>query len=211
MSTASFSRRSASSRNVLGSRSNSDPDPLLWCSKNTSATCAPAHLAGPCHESENLVSLRYISSVTQSALPEHWSALVPELSVRDLDASLSFYRDLLGFSVRFSRPEEGFAYLELGRAQIMLEQLPDDMRPAWLTGELRAPFGRGLNLQIEVDDVATIHERLLAANVDLFRPLRRSWYREETVENGQDEFLVQDPDGYLLRFMQHIGTRPVDS
>ena len=149
--------------------------------------------------------------MTESKTPEHWAALVPELSIRDLDASLAFYRDLLGFSVRFSRPEDGFAYLELGRAQIMLEQLPDDMRPAWLTGELQVPFGRGLNLQIEVDDVAAIHKRLLAANVELFRPLRRSWYREETVENGQDEFLVQDPDGYLLRFMQHIGTRPVDS
>ena len=34
-----------------------------------------------------------------------------------------------------------------------------------------------------------------------------SWYKGEGVEFGQLEFLVQDPDGYLLRFIQDIGER----
>ena len=54
----------------------------------------------------------------------------------------------------------------------------------------------------------TIHDRVVAAGIALLCPLRRSWYREGEHENGQDEFPVQDPDGYLLRFMQHVGTRP---
>lgn len=139
----------------------------------------------------------------------HWSALVPEILVRDLDRSLVFYCDLLGFTEKFGRPDDGFVYLEMGHAQIMLEALPNDQSGAWITGDLVPPFGRGLNLQIEVADVHSIHDRLKTAQVCLFRELRRSWYREEAHENGQDEFLVQDPDGYLLRFMQHIGTRPV--
>lgn len=77
-----------------------------------------------------------------------------------------------------------------------------------MTADLEPPFGRGLNIQIEVRDVRAIHDRLVAADHPLFRPLRTSWYREGTHENGQDEFLVQDPDGYLIRFMEHIGTRP---
>lgn len=40
----------------------------------------------------------------------HWAALVPELSVTDLDRSLAFYVDLCGFRIRYSRPENGFAY-----------------------------------------------------------------------------------------------------
>ena len=140
--------------------------------------------------------------------PEHWSVLVPEMLVRDLACSFAFCRDLLGFTEKFGRPEDGFVYLEMGRAQIMLEAMPDDPSDALVTGDLVPPLGRGLNLQIEVPDVRAIHDRLVAAGIALFRPLRRSWYREGERENGQDEFLVQDPDGYLLRFMQHFGTRP---
>ena len=140
--------------------------------------------------------------------PDHWSVLVPEMLVRDLARSLVFYCDLLGFTEKFGRPEDGFVYIETGHAQIMLEAMPDDLSNVWVTGELAPPLGRGLNLQIEVADVRVIHDRLAMAGIDLFRPLRRSWYREGEHENGQDEFLVQDPDGYLLRFMQHIGTRP---
>ena len=40
------------------------------------------------------------------------AALVPELDVADLEVSLDFYLAVLGFSVRYRRPEEAFAYLE---------------------------------------------------------------------------------------------------
>jgi catechol 2,3-dioxygenase-like lactoylglutathione lyase family enzyme len=136
---------------------------------------------------------------------EHWAALVPELLVADLDRALGFYRDLCGFRVRYGRPEDGFAYLELGQAQIMLEELDEG---SWLTGALDAPFGRGLNLQIEVEDVADLAARLEASGLSLFRPIATEWYRQDDVEHGQRQFLVQDPDGYLLRFVQPLGTRP---
>jgi catechol 2,3-dioxygenase-like lactoylglutathione lyase family enzyme len=48
--------------------------------------------------------------------------LVPELKVADIAQSLAFWRDILGFSVRFDRPEDGFAYLDLEGAEIMLDQ-----------------------------------------------------------------------------------------
>lgn len=142
---------------------------------------------------------------------DYWSVLVPEMLVRDLERSLGFYGDLLGFTEKFSRPEDGFVYIEMGHAQIMLEAIPNDPSACWITGDLEPPFGRGLNLQIEVADVRSTHDRLGAAGVCLFRPLRRSWYRDGEHENGQDEFLVQDPDGYLLRFIQHVGSRPVSA
>ncbi len=53
---------------------------------------------------------------------ESWAKLVPELVVADLEASLRFWRGLIGFSVAYDRPEAGFAYLDLDGAQIMLEQ-----------------------------------------------------------------------------------------
>ncbi len=137
----------------------------------------------------------------------HWAAVVPELLVSDIARSLAFYRDVCGFRIRFSRPEDGFAYIELERAQLMLEEISEE---SWITGRLQPPYGRGINLQIEVSDVISLHDRLVGMNARIFRPIKTDWYREGDIEHGQTEFLVQDPDGYLLRFMQHLGERCID-
>ena len=139
---------------------------------------------------------------------DYWAVLVPELHVRDLAASLSFYCDVIGFQIKFDRPEAGFAYLELGQAQIMLDQIPEDELDAWITAPLEAPLGRGINFQIEVQDLRSLHKRLEKADNPLFKSIEEAWYRENDVENGQIQLLVQDPDGYLLRFTEYLGTRP---
>jgi len=76
-------------------------------------------------------------------------------------------------------------------------------------GELAKPFGRGLNLQIAASSIQPILERLAAANWPLFIQPAERWYRTGCVESGQRQFLVQDPDGYLLRFAEGLGERPV--
>ncbi|WP_420595795.1 bleomycin resistance protein [Deinococcus sp.] len=125
-----------------------------------------------------------------------WAALVPELMVSDLATSLDVYTRLFGFTVNYTRP--GFAYLSLGRVQWMLEQARPDK--AWLTGPLEPPFGRGINFQISVPDVEALYERLEAEAYPIFVPLKTSVYEEGDTEHRQREFLVLDPDGYLLRF-----------
>ena len=56
--------------------------------------------------------------------------LVPELYCSDLERSLRFYTGILGFSVRFARPETRFAYLEREGAEIMIEAPNDPRLPA---------------------------------------------------------------------------------
>ena len=51
----------------------------------------------------------------------YWNSLVPELTVSDVEMSLSFYA-AVGFTVRFRRTEPEVVYIELGHAQLMLEQ-----------------------------------------------------------------------------------------
>ena len=136
-----------------------------------------------------------------------WAVLVPELSVMDFDKSLTFYTDVLGFEVAFSRPEERFAYLQIGKAQIMLDQFVEGS--SWQTGEMSYPLGRGINLEIVTHDIDALLERLKAENYPLKVPLEERWYRQDEVLNGQKQFLVMDPDGYLLRFVEPIGTKPV--
>lgn len=130
--------------------------------------------------------------------------MVPELSVSDFAKSLNFYCEILGFKVRSQRNNPDFVYLELEQVQIMLEQIHDE---AWLTGELNTPLGRGVNFQIELSDISPVYERIQAANIKLFREQKETWYDVGESLSGQREFLVQDPNGYLLRFSQYLGER----
>src|SRR5690606_24430568 len=132
--------------------------------------------------------------------------LVPELLVTDLSASLKFWVDLCGFSILYQREEERFAFLDLDGAQVMLDELRGNGR--WVTGPLDRPFGRGLNLEIKVAAVEPLIAGFEAGGWPLYQGLEEQWYRSNDVEIGVRQFLVQDPDGYLLRFSARIGTRP---
>ncbi|CAM3688485.1 bleomycin resistance protein [Deinococcus frigens] len=125
-----------------------------------------------------------------------WAALVPELEVRDLARSLDVYTRLFGFTVNYTRP--GFAYLSLGRVQWMLSQIRQG--GSWDTGPLDHPLGRGINFQIQVPDVEELYGRLKTDAYPIFVPLKTAAYLEGDTAHQQREFLVQDPDGYLLRF-----------
>lgn len=136
-----------------------------------------------------------------------WSTLVPELLVTDLDTSVRFWCGLCGFTIAYERPEHRFAYLDLAGRQLMLEEMAPDRH--WITGSVERPFGRGVNFQIAVNDVEPILARLGAACWPLFLALEQVWYRAGTHETGVRQFLVQDPDGYLVRFSQSLGLRPL--
>ncbi|MGU3359845.1 bleomycin resistance protein [Methylobacterium sp. M6A4_1b] len=133
-----------------------------------------------------------------------FAPLVPELDVCDLARSLTFWCDGLGFTIAYERVETGFAYLEREGAQVMLSVVNGH----WATAPLEPPLGRGINLQIAVRSTTGIVERLSALAWPLFRPLHDAWYRAGREEVGCRQFLVQDPDGYLLRFSESLGRRP---
>ena len=135
--------------------------------------------------------------------------LTPELSVSDWRASLRFYRDILGFTVDYQRPEEGFAFLRLGEARLMIDQigLGRDFDGGHLPDA--HPFGRGVNLQIEVADAAALAGALRAQGIPLLLPIEDRWYRKGDQETGNRQFVVADPDGYLLRFFEDLGLRPL--
>jgi catechol 2,3-dioxygenase-like lactoylglutathione lyase family enzyme len=133
------------------------------------------------------------------------NALVPELSVADFEKTLHFYTQILGFTAAYQRPEEGFAFLTLGEAQLMIDEIGKSR--TWETADLHYPLGRGINFQIEVESLAPILERLKANQIALFLEPEERWYRVGDHEEGNRQFLVQDPDGYLLRFMEDMGIR----
>ena len=133
-----------------------------------------------------------------------FNSLIPELSASHFEKSLSFYTDILGFQIEYQRSESSFAFLSHQGSQIMLSQCNDD----WKTGELAYPFGRGINVQMLVDDIEIIIRSLKEHGYPLMIEPEEHWYRKDDLLLGLREFLVMDPDGYLLRFSQEVGTRP---
>ena len=135
-----------------------------------------------------------------------FAALAIELIVSNYDNSLAFWTGPMGFAVAYSRPAQKFAYLERpDGAQMMFYERDGD----WETGPLSQPFGRGAIIQIDVTDVETVHKAAIAAGLPLFVELRERWRDWGDRQGGQREFLVQDPDGYLIMVKQQIGTRPL--
>lgn len=102
-------------------------------------------------------------------------ALVPELLIADLRRSLAFWCDVCGFDIRYSRPEEGFAYIALGSAHLMLEQIGAGRN--WITAPLEKPYGRGINFQISVPNIAVLASALERAGMDLLMEPEEKWYR----------------------------------
>ena len=113
---------------------------------------------------------------------------------------------MCGFDVRYARRAERFAYLEREGAELMLQQAAGPGR-RFRTAPLEHPFGRGVNLQIEVNDVVALHERCAGIGVEIVIPMEDRWYRTDRGQEGSRQFVVSDPDGYLLRFVTSLGVR----
>ena len=138
-----------------------------------------------------------------------WNQLIPELDVFNLEESLHFYVDLIGFRVEYDRKEARFAFLQFEKVQLMVQEL-DRENNKWQVGKLEYPLGRGINFQIDVTNIDEIYERLKANNYKIFVDIEDHWYRKDNLLMGSREFLVLDPNGYLLRFSEDLETKEVE-
>lgn len=135
--------------------------------------------------------------------------LTPELYCSNFQTSLHFYTQVLGFSIQYAREEEGFAMLERQGSRLMIEEVPVHcgQKRIWLSGLLEHPYGRGVNFEIRTIEIEQLYEHIQKLGMELFLPIEDKWYRVGDVELGNRQFIVLDPDGYMLRFAQYLGTR----
>ena len=136
----------------------------------------------------------------------NWNQIIPELSVTNLEKSLKFYKTI-GFKVEYDRPENKFAFISLGEIQFMLQELSNNEK--WNVGSLNYPFGNGINFQLEVDNLDEIYNNLKNSNYKITFDIEENWYRQDNKLLGNKEFLIQDPDGYLLRFFEDLGIKAI--
>lgn len=124
-----------------------------------------------------------------------FNSLIPELSVTNIEKSKEFYLNL-GFKIMYERKEDKFCFLYLEDNQIMIEEINNN----WNVGEMKYPFGNGINISMKVSDIDSFYESIISKKIVLFRKIKTSKYRVDDIIYEDKEFLLQDPDGYLLRF-----------
>jgi uncharacterized glyoxalase superfamily protein PhnB len=113
--------------------------------------------------------------------------VMPVLRVADMDRSVAFYRDVLGFSMRWRASGDGGgenAMLEHGAARLMLSTGEHLGGPPRLTG----------TLYFDMVGVEALWERI-------GETCERVWPLEE-MDYGTLEFGIRDPDGYTLAFSE---------
>jgi len=131
---------------------------------------------------------------------------IPELTVTNLEKSLNFYKTA-GFKIEYERAENKFAFISLGEIQFMLQEITNGDK--WNVSPLTYPFGNGINFQLEVNNIEKIYTSLKTNNYEITFEIEENWYRQNDKLLGNKEFLIQDPDGYLLRFSEDLGEKEV--
>jgi len=128
-------------------------------------------------------------------MPHQLTRLTPNLIVSNVERSIAFYRDVLGFAVQTTVPDASpyvFAIVQSGAVEIFLNA-PEPAIAEYPAFKDR-PIGGTLTLFVQVDDVRGAHEAL-KSRVPIVMPLEKKWY-------GVTEFAFTDPDGYIITFAQ---------
>ena len=116
---------------------------------------------------------------------------VPFFNVKDIEASLRFYVEGLGFTMTRHWDPDGrtrWCWLELGGVAVMLQQYWKDGRPGgWPDG----PLGQGISICFTCGDAIAVYHTSRARGLDPSRPF---------VGNGLWVTSLIDPDGYRLDF-----------
>jgi lactoylglutathione lyase len=121
---------------------------------------------------------------------------VPFFGVTDMESSLRFYVDGLGFTIKRQWVPEGdehypsdgrirWCWLELGGAAIMLQEFMPQGRP-------KESLGTGASVSFQCEDALALYRDFKARGV---QPRQRP-----SVGNGLWVVAITDPDGYRMDF-----------
>jgi len=127
----------------------------------------------------------------------HFKKLTPNLLVANIERSLAFYVDTLGFERGMTVPDAPplvFASVTSGSVEVFFNDAATAVKelPVF-TGK---PIGATGTLFIEVDGVDALHDRL-KPTVKIVMPIVTQFY-------GMREFAFEDPDGYVITFAERV-------
>ena len=126
-----------------------------------------------------------------------FSKLTPNLIVSSVERSLAFYIDTLGFTRGLTVPEQPpfvFASVTSGAVEIFFNDAATAVKE--YPGFAGKPIGATGTLFIEMEGVDALHDRL-KPRVKIVMPIVTQFY-------GLREFAIEDVDGYVLTFAEHV-------
>ena len=124
--------------------------------------------------------------------------LTPNLVVRNVEASLKFYSEILGLEKTISVPDESpyiFAAVSNGAVEIFFN---DQKTVAAEYPKLASAIGGSLTLYLEVDSLQAVLDRVQKAGAKISMPVTEQFY-------GMKEFAFEDVDGYTITIAQKMG------
>ncbi len=124
-------------------------------------------------------------------MPHSLTSLSPNLIVSNVEQSIAFYRDTLGFEVETTVPEVTpyvFAIVSAGGVRLFFNSPESAVTEYPVLGG--RPLGGTLTLFIEVTGIRELYARLQPV-AKIVMPIEVKWY-------GQTEFAFADPDGYVI-------------
>jgi catechol 2,3-dioxygenase-like lactoylglutathione lyase family enzyme len=144
-------------------------------------------------------TITHRSHAMSRTITERLAPVAPEFFVRDVDASIEFYVDKLGFTLVRADPEgdgrHSFAVLARGEAEFLFVH-ESALGPA-NRAALPYPRAAGVDIRLMVEDVDGVYASVRARGVDVVLTLDDRPY-------GLRDFIISDADGYRIRFAQRI-------
>ena len=123
--------------------------------------------------------------------------LTPNLIVRDVAASLKFYREVLGLETGMTVPEQApyvFAAVTNGAVEVSFN---DQKVVAAEYPKLAATIGASLTLYMEVDSLQDVLDRVKKTGAKISMPVTEQFY-------GMKEFAFEDQDGYTITIAEKM-------
>jgi catechol 2,3-dioxygenase-like lactoylglutathione lyase family enzyme len=117
--------------------------------------------------------------------------VVPFLHVSNMERSIRYYLDGLGFTIKYKWVVDGklrWCWLELGGAALMLQEFPKEGHDSWAPN---GKVGEGVSLCFNCEDALVIYHQVRSRGIEASEP---------EVGNAMWVTRLSDPDGYRLEF-----------
>jgi lactoylglutathione lyase len=130
---------------------------------------------------------------TETKIEANVQQTVPFFGVSNMESSLRFYVDGLGFEMTKKWTPDGdgkvrWCWLQIGGAAIMLQEFRKEGHDSW---KPESKVGVGVSICFQCKDALTIYREVTARGIAAKRPF---------VGNAMWVTVVEDPDGYKLDF-----------
>jgi lactoylglutathione lyase len=116
---------------------------------------------------------------------------VPFFHVSNMDESLRYYVDGLGFGIRWKWTDEGklrWCWLEHGGAALMLQEFRKEGHDSWRPA---CKVGEGVSIHFICEDALAIYREVTSRGIKAKNPF---------VGNGMWVTALSDPDGFQIFF-----------